>query len=479
MANVGRDGGNRPRSAEGDRRSCSTGEGRWLSRHRCAATRAAQDQGPDRALAPAADRRDRGARVRRRARGRAESDCAGGEIYDDGSYENGYGGNPPTIETFQAVQLFTPAAYPATYEAVCVALTTLTEPKDLAFEIEVRDDDGPGGEPGTLLGTVDASASAIPVAGAAPYNCAFYRFETSGLGLEIADGSVFIGVRWATDDPNHFICADQSAETPLHPGSVNLNTGDGWQPTQTLFPGYRALAVRAIGRQVLLGLSTAPSSLDFGDQLVGTRGPTQSTAVASTGDKPLAIGAVGLTGASTGDFAVTSDDCSGVTLTAQQSCTVHLAFEPRSPGTKQALLRIPSNAPGSPHLVPLSGIGTPPPELLLRIQGNRLVLNRRGLTRVKLSCPSTEAGPCAGRLVLRTQRKVRLRGKRRNVVLARARFRVPAGGVRRARLRLGRPQLRLIRRQRAARRVRAIARVSDGAGNRARVVKRMRLVPKR
>ena len=32
------------------------------------------------------------------------NDCAGGEIYDDGGAENGYGGNPATVSSFQGTQ---------------------------------------------------------------------------------------------------------------------------------------------------------------------------------------------------------------------------------------------------------------------------------------------------------------------------------------------------------------------------------------
>ena len=80
-------------------------------------------------------------------------DCAGGEIYDDGTAENGYSGNPALISSFEGVSQFTPASYPWVYDTVCVALVSLGG-ATLDFEIEVRDDDGTGGEPGTLLGTL-------------------------------------------------------------------------------------------------------------------------------------------------------------------------------------------------------------------------------------------------------------------------------------------------------------------------------------
>jgi hypothetical protein len=54
----------------------------------------------------------------------AQRNCAGGEIYDDGTFENAYSA---FSGTFEGVHRFTPGAYPATYDAVCVALTTFGE----------------------------------------------------------------------------------------------------------------------------------------------------------------------------------------------------------------------------------------------------------------------------------------------------------------------------------------------------------------
>ncbi|NJL29084.1 MAG: hypothetical protein HC897_14970 [Thermoanaerobaculia bacterium] len=140
--------------------------------------------------------------------------CAGGEIYDDGSAENGYSGNPATISSFEGVQRFTPASYPNSYQTVCIGLVA-TGGTTLDLEIEVRDDDGPGGVPGTLLGTIPFQATGIP--GGLP--CAFYEVDISSLALNITSGSVFIGARWNPMlFPSRFLCADESPATPLAPG---------------------------------------------------------------------------------------------------------------------------------------------------------------------------------------------------------------------------------------------------------------------
>ncbi|MGH2654326.1 MAG: hypothetical protein ACRDHV_08265 [Actinomycetota bacterium] len=202
-------------------------------------------------VGPAADARPPGFELGSQPRLGAETaavvqpDCPGGQIYDDGVAENGYSGNPATVSDFEAVHQFTPTAYPMLYTKVCIAFVSLGGP-DLAFAIEVRDDDGPSGTPGTLLGSVPASATGIP--GGLP--CAFYEFDISGLGVVVSDGSVFIGPRYdPMTYPSRFVCGDESGTTPLHPGFVNFNLGDGFQPTQSVFPNYRAFLVRAQGVQ--------------------------------------------------------------------------------------------------------------------------------------------------------------------------------------------------------------------------------------
>jgi uncharacterized delta-60 repeat protein len=120
----------------------------------------------------------------------------------------------------------------------------------------------------------------------------------------------------------------------------------------------------------------------------------------------------------------------------------------------------------------------------IRVLSRRLRISRRGFARLLLRCPADEQSPpCAGRVSLRTKAKVRLAGastsKRRRILLARARFRIGAGRTRAVRLRFGGRRLRLLRRNRRARRALAIVRVRDAAGNRRTVRRTLRLVPAR
>ncbi len=113
----------------------------------------------------------------------------------------------------------------------------------------------------------------------------------------------------------------------------------------------------------------------------------------------------------------------------------------------------------------------------VRIGGPKLRVSRRGRVAVPLRCPRAEASPpCRGRLGLRTAHKVRFRGgKRHRVRLGSARFRLDAGERERLEFALSPKLRRLLAHHREARRARAVARVRDGAGNRARVARKVRL----
>jgi uncharacterized repeat protein (TIGR01451 family) len=231
------------------------------------------------------------------------NDCPGGEIYDDGGAENGYSGNPGLVSNYQATQQFTPASYPFAYNTVCVGLVSLGGP-NLDFNIQVLDDDGPAGGPGTPLGSVPVSAAGIP--GGLP--CAFYAFDISSMGLNIPSGNVWIGVNWnPMTFPSRFLCADESPATPLHPGFVNFNLGGGWQATQTVFPAYRAKLVRAQGAPIVqdadlsilkTGLESPPGTVTF-TITVTNNGPADATGVVVTDTLPEP------------QLTYVSDDCGG------------------------------------------------------------------------------------------------------------------------------------------------------------------------
>jgi hypothetical protein len=200
-------------------------------------------------------------------------------IHDDGTVENGYVSGPGIPGIF--ADKFTPAVYPSSYTSVCLAFNTLCGgPRSQAVEIVVFADDGPGGSPGTELGSLPVTITSLPVfPDPVP---AWSSFDISSLNIIVNSGSVYIGARWAPDGlPETFLASDENG--PGFGGGYYFDSfRNVWTPIQAFFPSYRAMFVRAV-EQVdgLAVVSTDPAvgSVVFTqpvDFVVNVREPVQS-----------------------------------------------------------------------------------------------------------------------------------------------------------------------------------------------------------
>ena len=99
-------------------------------------------------------------------------------------------------------------------------------------------------------------------------------------------------------------------------------------------------------------ISLTLSHLSFPVVLAGSSSTTQSLALANTGNLALSINNIQVTG----DFAQTNN-CS-TPVSAGSSCTISVTFTPTLPGTRSGVLTVSDNAPGSPHTLNLTGIGS-------------------------------------------------------------------------------------------------------------------------
>lgn len=177
-------------------------------------------------------------------------DEAGIVIQDDGTIENGYGGNPAVIDEVRFVDLYTPEAYPAALTGVCVAFITIDGESTLDIEIVVYDDSGTDGAPGELIGSqpvvVDVETVDVPVP--PDQQPLWTAIDLSSLDIEVSSGSVFVGVRYEPPEPNVFIAADENEESPVGfaGGYWWTSEEEDWEPIQEGFSGYRALMVRPV-----------------------------------------------------------------------------------------------------------------------------------------------------------------------------------------------------------------------------------------
>jgi hypothetical protein len=115
----------------------------------------------------------------------------------------------------------------------------------------------------------------------------------------------------------------------------------------------QTVSLSGTGTAPAVGLSSA--SLSFGSQPVGTTSAVQTIIVTNTGNAPLLITSLAVTGIAANDFAET-ETC-GSSVAAGAPCTIAVMFTPSAFGALFATLRITDNASGSPQTVGLFGLG--------------------------------------------------------------------------------------------------------------------------
>jgi hypothetical protein len=167
--------------------------------------------------------------------------CVEGLVYDDGTFENGYGWNPG-YGTGKFVMQFTPNSYPYTINQVCLALTRLSAgTANWTFAIEVWT--YTAGGPGTLVVSIPNQVAAN--VGVWP-TVTWHDFTGITTIPALTSGSYYVGISW---DPvtqgSHYVGADESVTTPLRPGYGYIQ--NAWGTIQSYYPSFRAIGVRVDG----------------------------------------------------------------------------------------------------------------------------------------------------------------------------------------------------------------------------------------
>jgi hypothetical protein len=116
--------------------------------------------------------------------------------------------------------------------------------------------------------------------------------------------------------------------------------------------GPQTLPLTGVGTAVTL----LPSSLDFGNQPVGTTSQPKTITLTNHGSVAVNIFGVVLTGTSRGAFAQTNT-C-GTSVPAGGSCIVSVTFTPENKGPKSADVGVGDNGGSKRQTVALSGTGT-------------------------------------------------------------------------------------------------------------------------
>ncbi|HEV2813291.1 MAG TPA: choice-of-anchor D domain-containing protein [Solirubrobacteraceae bacterium] len=177
-----------------------------------------------------------------------------------------------------------------------------------------------------------------------------------------------------TGDTGHFdhvigAAGDCSAATVLTAGQTcdvrlrfDPDTTGAKSLTATVGSNAADVTVAATGTGTQTQLSRVPGALTFGSRDIDD-GPTatQSSTVTNTGTEPVTIGAVAVSGHDDQFERLTSlaSDCdTSDTLTAGQTCTLRLRFDPTTMGAKSATVAVSSNAPATELDLTGTGIQT-------------------------------------------------------------------------------------------------------------------------
>lgn len=168
------------------------------------------------------------------------------------------------------------------------------------------------------------------------------------------------------------------------------------------------------------GIAIDPVSHDFGNVQVGSASAAQTFKVRSSGDSPLVISQVTMTGSGVSDFKPVSNDCVK-TLQPGTTCVVSIAFSPVSgAGAKSATVRV-ANDSASPGEIAISGtatakpVVTAPKVLIKKRPRAKIRIGTRVLKRARIAFRSSQAG---SRFQCRVDRK-KFRSCRSPLVLRR------------------------------------------------------------
>ena len=193
-------------------------------------------------------------------------------------------------------------------------------------------------------------------------------------------------------------------------------------------------------------VAITPSSLVFDSIGVGKGpSPSKTITVANEGQLDLNISSlsiesdqvINVSGADQEPFKIAGGSCvQGLVVPPKTTCTVEVTFSPSVQGTLTADLRVADNAPGSPHLAALEGLGMATVEPLgpfpvgeLRLLRNPIIVNNYGEGFAHIgACMS-----CEGRLTLTAKKTRRGKGRRgtgRSVKVANSRFKAEGQSIR-------------------------------------------------
>ena len=155
----------------------------------------------------------------------------------------------------------------------------------------------------------------------------------------------------ATVIPNG-TCSVSVTFTPSATGSLSASL------SFTDIAPHSPQTVTLSGTGMGVGVELSPSSLTFPDQMPGSSSSAQTVTLTNTGNVPLTLTSIAITGENKGDF--TQAHTCGSTLGVGANCAIQVTFTPAALGSRSAALTIADNVLDSPQTVSLAGTGANP-----------------------------------------------------------------------------------------------------------------------
>ena len=168
------------------------------------------------------------------------------------------------------------------------------------------------------------------------------------IGAQVTSGDFAVVNGCGNSLNGHSSCALTVAFVPKGLG--------GQSGTLTVSDIYRSQTVSLSGTGLApAGVSLAPvNGMTFGDVGVGQTAAAQTVTLTNNGGMSLAIQGL----VASGDFGlVAGSNTCGATLAVGSSCAAQIVFTPAAGGSRNGALTVTDSAPGSPHTMPLSGVG--------------------------------------------------------------------------------------------------------------------------
>jgi hypothetical protein len=102
-------------------------------------------------------------------------------------------------------------------------------------------------------------------------------------------------------------------------------------------------------------ITFTPGTLNFSVPSLGSTSLPLSVTLTNSGNAPLNISSISLSGSNPGDFSAPSSNCTAAPIAPATSCIATESFTPLAAGFRQAALAFADNATGSPQSITLTG----------------------------------------------------------------------------------------------------------------------------